>query len=40
LIFMHFGRFGRLKIYRPTTLEIVGLGLVLLLVGILFAWWH
>jgi hypothetical protein len=40
MIFLHFGRLGKVKISRPTTLEIVGLGLVLLFIGILFAMWH
>jgi len=37
---MRFGRFAKVRISRPTTLEIVGLGLVLLFGGILFTWWH
>jgi hypothetical protein len=40
VIFMHFGRFGKVKISRPTVLEIVGLCLVLIFASILFAWWH
>ena len=40
LIFMSFGKFGRVRISRPTVLEILGLGLVLIFAGILFAWWH
>ncbi len=40
MIFMHFGRFGKVKISRPTVLEIVGLGLVLIFASMLFAWWH
>ena len=40
LIFMNFGRFGRVKISRPTGLEVVGLGLVLIFAGVLFIYWH
>lgn len=40
MIFLHFGPLGRVKISRPTRLEIVALGLVLLFVGILVAMWH
>jgi hypothetical protein len=40
VIFMHLGRFWRVKISRPTILELVGLGLILLFAAIFFAWFH